>query len=343
MSSELVKEVARLRQAFKEDLNKAQNVKDVEQLKVIYLGRKGPIQGLMRHLKSASDQERPQWGQLINTLKVELTTLCDEALEGYGIAELAKKLDAEGIDISEPGRCSYLGRKHPAQQMLEECLEILSSMGFTVQYGPDIDTDYYNFEALNFPHDHPARDMQDTFYIDKDHLLRTHTSNTQVRVMENNKPPIRIVSPGKSYRNENISARSHVFFHQIEGLYIDKGVSFADLMSTMHEFWSRVFQKDVQTRFRPSYFPFVEPGLEVDIRCTACEGSGCPICKHTGWLEVCGAGMVHPEVLKYGGIDPEVYSGYAWGIGPERLAMLRWKINDIRLFWENDMRFLAQF
>lgn len=343
MAAPLEQEVSELKAAFQEDLSKATTLKDIEQLKVIYLGRKGPVQGLMRHLKSATPEQKPVLGQLINDLKQELTSLCDEAHSGFEQAELSEALNREGIDITEPGRRRYKGRKHPATIMLEECIDILAGMGFSVQYGPDIDTDYYNFEGLNFPPDHPARDMQDTFYITEDHLLRTHTSNTQVRVMEKNQPPIRIIAPGKSYRNENISARSHVFFHQIEGLYIDKGVSFADLMSTMHEFWSKLFKKDVETRFRPSYFPFVEPGLEVDIRCAACEGSGCPICKKTGWLEVAGAGMVHPEVLRNGGIDPEVYSGYAWGMGPERLAMLRWKINDIRLFWENDARFLEQF
>ncbi len=213
-------------------------------------------------------------------------------------------------------------------------------MGFSVQYGPDIDSDYYNYEGLNFPPDHPARDMQDTFYITKEMLLRSHTSNTQLRVMENHKPPIRIIAPGTVYRNETISSRSHVFFHQVEGLYIDKNVSFADLFATMDEFWSKLFHTKVKTRFRPSYFPFVEPGLEVDVACTSCNGKGCRLCKQSGWLEICGAGMVHPEVLKNGGIDPEEYSGYAWGMGIERLAMLRYGIKDIRMFTENDMRFL---
>ena len=337
------KEVSSLRNAFKNDLEPLKCVKDVQQLKVKYLGRKGPIQALMNNLRSAEPSKRPHFGKLINELKTELDTLCAEALDGFEEVELSSRLDQEGIDTSLPGRRRYQGRKHPITQMFDECIEILQSMGFSVQYGPDVDTDYYNYESLNFPPDHPARDMQDTFYISDDLLLRSHTSNTQIRVMEAHPPPIRIIAPGAAYRNENISARSHVFFHQIEGLYIDKGVCFADLMSTMKEFFSKLFNKEVETLFRPSYFPFVEPGLEVDIRCTSCDGKGCHLCKKTGWLEVAGAGMVHPEVLKNGGIDPEEYSGYAWGIGMERLAMLRWGINDIRLFFENDARFLAQF
>jgi phenylalanyl-tRNA synthetase alpha chain len=227
--------------------------------------------------------------------------------------------------------------------VMDEMIDILVSMGFSVQYGPDVDTEWYNFEALNFPPDHPARDMQDTFYIAPNVLLRTHTSNTQVRVMEAHKPPIRVMMPGRVYRNEAITARSHVFFHQVEGLYIDKGVTFADLMATMHEFIGKLFNADVETRFRPSYFPFVEPGMEVDLRCLSCKGTGCNLCKHTGWLEIAGAGMVHPEVLKNGAIDPEEYTGYAWGMGVERLAMLKHGIKDIRLFTENDLRFVKQF
>ena len=236
-----------------------------------------------------------------------------------------------------------MGRKHPITQMLEKLLDILIGMGFSVQLGPDVDTDYYNFEGLNFAPDHPARDMQDTFYFSPELLLRTHTSNVQVHIMEEEKPPIRIVAPGRSFRNETISARSHVFFHQVEGIYIDKGVSFADLMATLEEFISKLFGEKIEARFRPSYFPFVEPGLEVDIRCTRCRGEGCRICKHTGWLEILGAGMVHPNVLKKANIDPEVYTGYAWGIGIERLAILFYDIPDIRLFTENNLRFLEQF
>lgn len=333
--------VSSLRQSFQKDLSSVQNTKDLEQLKVKFLGRKGPIQELMVELRNCSVEERPHFGKVINDLKEEIALLCDQALQSLHQIEETKRIAEEKIDISLPGRRNFIGRKHPLTLMLEEVIEILVSMGFSVQYGPDIESDYYNFEGLNYPKDHPARDLQDTFYISPDMLLRSQTSNTQLRVMESHKPPIRIIAPGTVYRNETISARSHVFFHQVEGLYIDENVSFSDLLATMNEFWSKLFQKHVETRFRPSFFPFVEPGLEVDLKCTSCGGSGCRLCKHTGWLEVAGAGMVHPEVLKNGGIDPEVYSGYAWGMGIERLALLKYGIKDIRMFAENDARFLA--
>ena len=335
--------IENLRQQFKAELSAVKDSKDVEQLKVRFLGKKGPVQDLMTALREAPSEERPLLGKHINDLKTELTQLCDQALTGFQKAELAHRIGNEKIDITLPGRRLSLGRKHPLTHLQDEILSIFATMGFSVQYGPDIDSDWYNYEGLNFPPDHPAREMQDTFYIDSERLLRSHTSNTQLRVMEKNHPPIRIVAPGTVFRNENISSRSHVFFHQVEGLYIDKNVSFADLFATLEEFWNKLLRKKVETRFRPSYFPFVEPGLEIDIRCTQCEGRGCRLCKDSGWLEVAGAGMVHPEVLKNGGIDPEIYSGYAWGMGLERQAMLHYGINDIRLFAENDFRFLSQF
>lgn len=336
-------QLSSLRKQFQSELSVAQASKDIEQLKVKYLGKKGSVQDLMQHLRNTPAEERPAVGQQINTLKEEITHLCDQALHSFSQAELAKRLGEEKIDISLPGRRSYLGRAHPLSQMMEEITQIFISMGFSVQYGPDIDSDYYNYEGLNFPPDHPARDMQDTFYITNEMLLRSHTSNTQLRVMENHQPPIRIVAPGTVYRNETISSRSHVFFHQVEGLYVDKGVSFADLFATLDEFCDKLFNRKVKTRYRPSYFPFVEPGLELDVECTSCNGKGCRLCKQSGWLEILGAGMVHPEVLKNGGIDPEVYSGFAWGLGLERLAMLRYGMKDIRMFTENDLRFLEQF
>ncbi len=332
-----------LRQQFKDDLEKLQSTKDAELLQTRYLGKKGPVQDLMMSLRDCTPSERPLMGKVINELKEEFSSMCAHVMQALSQAELAKKIEDEKIDVTLPGRKRSLGRKHPLNLLRDEIIQILSEMGFSVQYGPDIDSDYYNYEGLNFPADHPAREMQDTFYISKDLLLRSHTSNTQLRVMESHKPPIRIIAPGTVYRNETISSRSHVFFHQIEGLYIDEDVSFADLMSTMDEFWSKLFKTKVETRFRPSYFPFVEPGMEVDVKCTSCQGTGCRLCKQTGWLEVAGAGMVHPEVLRNGGIDPEVYSGFAWGLGIERLAMLRYGMKDIRQFTENDMRFLSQF
>lgn len=335
--------VLSLKKAFQKDLEEVKHSKDLEQLKVKYLGKKGPVQGLMLDLRNVDPEKRPRVGKTINELKQELTTLCEEAEEAFLLAEEKKQLDEEKIDITLPGKRQYLGRHHPVRLMLLEVTDILIGMGFSVQCGPEIDSDWYNFEGLNYPPDHPARDMQDTFYIDPHHLLRSQTSNVQLRAMEGHNPPIRIIAPGTVFRNENISARSHVFFHQVEGIYIDRDVSFADLFATMEEFWSKLFKKEVKTRFRPSYFPFVEPGIEVDLRCTSCDGKGCRLCKQTGWLEVCGAGMVHPEVLKNGGIDPHDYSGYAWGLGIERMTMLRYNIPDIRAFTENDLRFLSQF
>ncbi len=332
-----------VKKSFQIDLQKVKNSRDLEQLKVKYLGKKGPVQALMLDLRNLDPESRPLVGKGINILKKELADLCDQALEGYAKAEERKKLEEEKLDVTLPGNKGFLGRRHPIRIMLQEVIDILSGMGFSVQCGPEIDSDWYNFEGLNYPPDHPAREMQDTFYITEHLLLRSQTSNVQLRAMESHNPPIRIIAPGTVFRNENISARSHVFFHQVEGMYIDEDVSFADLFATMEEFWSKLFQKNVEARFRPSYFPFVEPGIEVDLRCTVCEGKGCRLCKQTGWLEVCGAGMIHPEVLKNGGIDPHKYSGYAWGLGIERLAMLRYGIHDIRMFTDNDMRLLSQF
>lgn len=337
---DLIKDIS---EQFKSDLEKVRTSIELDNIKVKYLGRKGPIQDLMKELRQATAEERPVYGKRINDLKTELESSIETFASLLINKEEEEALAKEGIDVTLPGRKSFPGRKHVITQALDEIIDILIGMGFSVEYGPDIDSDYYNFEALNFPHDHPARDMQDTFYLSADYLLRTHTSNTQVRVMERCEPPIRVIAPGKAYRNENISARSHVFFHQVEGFYIDRNVTFSDLISTLDEFIKKLFHADVNTRFRPSFFPFVEPGMEVDIWCLKCNGKGCPICKHTGWLEVCGAGMIHPEVLKNGGIDPEEFTGYAWGLGVERLIMLKYGIDDIRRFTENDLRFLRQF
>jgi phenylalanyl-tRNA synthetase alpha chain len=335
--------ISSIHKRFQSDLSQIKNSKDVELLKIKYLGKKGLIQHIMQQLKEVSKDLRPQMGKEINDLKEEILQLCQSGLDSFLNIEQAKRLSEEKIDVTIPGRRNFVGRKHPLQLTLDTVIDLFSSMGFSVQYGPDIDNDYYNYEGLNFPPDHPARDMQDTFYITKDLLLRSHTSNTQLRVMQAHSPPIRIIAPGTVYRNETISSRSHVFFHQVEGLYIDRRVTFADLLATMDDFWKKLFGKAIQTRFRPSYFPFVEPGLEVDIACTSCKAQGCRLCKHTGWLEVAGAGMVHPQVLKNANIDSEEYSGYAWGMGIERVAMLLYGIKDIRLFTENNLQFLNQF
>lgn len=335
--------ISQLEKDFKAELSEIHNLKDAESLKVKYLGKKGLIADLMPRLKDAAPDERKSLGALINQLKTSVEEEIKVLLAGLTAIEEKNKLEQERIDVFLPGRQKNFGKVHPIYKVLEEVIDNFRQLGFAVSYGPDVDSDYYNFEGLNYPQDHPARDMQDTFYVDSKHLLRSHTSNVQLRVMEHAKAPIRVVIPGTVYRNENISARSHVFFHQVEGLYIDKNVSYGDLIATLKEFWNRLFKKQVKTRFRPSFFPFVEPGLEMDIECTVCSGLGCRICKHTGWLEVLGGGMVHPEVLKNGGIDPEQYSGFAFGLGIERMAMLFYGVTDIRAFAENDIRFLKQF
>ncbi|MCB1084481.1 MAG: phenylalanine--tRNA ligase subunit alpha [Chlamydiia bacterium] len=332
-----------LKDAFQSEIQNIIKAKDLEPLRIKYLGKKSPIQALMQGLKDCSPEVRPEMGQLINTLKSEVTTLLEEARKTLEHRELSARLKEETIDVTLPGKKLRQGALHPLTQMLDEVAQILIGMGFSIQESPELESEYYNYGGLNYPPDHPARDMQDTFYITPDLLLRSHTTSIQQRMMEQHAPPIRIAAPGKCYRNETITSRSHVFFHQVDVLYIDKGVTFSDLLATKEEFYSKIFKQKVHLRVRPSYFPFVEPGMEVDIRCTACAGSGCPLCKQTGWLEVAGAGMVHPNVLKEGGIDLKVYSGYAWGGGIERLFMLKHGISDIRLFTENNLEFLHQF
>jgi phenylalanyl-tRNA synthetase alpha chain len=335
--------IEELREQFLQQLAQVQTTHDLENLRVKFLGKKGPIQQLMQVLRDVTPAQRPLVGKQINDLKEFMTLQCDRLESELTSREEEQQLAHEKIDITLPGRRRSIGRKHPLTQAMDQIISILSSLGFSVQYGPDIDTDYYNFEVLNFPPDHPARDMQDTFYISPGILLRTHTSNIQARVMEVNKPPIRIIAPGKVYRNETITARSHVFFHQVEAVYIDKHVTFADLFATLDDFLAKLFKQPIATRYRPSYFPFVEPGVEVDISCLVCQGKGCPLCKYSGWVEIAGAGMIHPEVLSNGGIDPEQYTGFAWGMGLERMVMMLRGIQDIRLFTENDLRFLSQF
>lgn len=336
-------EIQDISTSFLKQLETVTTVKEVEDLEVHLLGRKGPVQALMLLLKTVPPQDKPLFGKEVNDLKELITEKLKAAKEKFLFQEEEKRLSEEKIDVTLPGREKAFGKEHPIQAALDRMLDIFIGMGFSVQLGPDIDNDYYNFEVLNFPADHPARDMQDTFYLEGGYLLRTHTSNVQARVMEAVKPPIRVVVPGIAYRNETVTARSHVQFHQIEGFYIDEGVTYADLVSTFDAFLGKLFHSGIKTRYRTSYFPFVEPGLEIDVSCLQCEGKGCRVCKQTGWLEICGAGMVHPEVLKNCGIDPEVYSGFAWGMGIERLLMLEKGIPDIRLFMENDLRFLKQF
>ena len=335
--------IEELKKVFNTEMNQANSSHEIEQLRVKYLGRKGPLQDLMGLLRNCNQEERPLVGKMINELKNELQAAIDQSKTQFEEQELQARLQKERIDVTLPGTPPKVGHKHPLQQTLDEAIEILVSMGFSVQKAPEIESEFYNYGGLNYPEDHPARDMQDTFYIDSETLLRSHTTAIQQRIMEKESPPIRVICPGKCYRNETITARSHVFFYQIDGLYIDKNVTFGDLLATKKEFYRRFFNQDVELRVRPSYFPFVEPGMEIDISCTSCGGEGCSLCKYTGWLEVEGAGMVHPEVLKQGGLNPDEYSGFAWGGGIERICMLRHGIKDIRLFTQNDMRFLTQF
>lgn len=336
-------DIIKLEKLFQEEIKPLTSSKEIEQLKVKFLGKKGFIQALMGALKDCSAEERPLVGKWINDLKKQITDQLDETFARLAACEQHVKLAEEKEDMTLPGRRDRLGAAHPITQMVDEVLEILKQLGFSIQTSPEIESDYYNYGGLNYPEDHPARDMQDTFYLSKTMLLRSHTTAFQQRIMEKFQPPLRVACYGKCYRNETITARSHVLFHQIDGLYIDKKATFADLLSLKKELYSKIFKKEVKLRVRPSYFPFVEPGMEIDILCTSCDGCGCRLCKMTGWLEVCGAGMVHPEVLKQGGLDPEVYSGFAWGGGIERLFMLRHGISDIRLFTDNDFRFLRQF
>lgn len=314
----------------------------LESFRIKFIGSKGALKDLFGELKNVPNDGKKLAGNLINTLKQETETLYNarkEELDAVG-----EKV--ESIDFSRPGDPVKLGAHHPISLVRSEIISIFERIGYTVSEGPEIEDDWHNFSALNFPPEHPARDMQDTFFVEQgenEMALRTHTSSVQVRVMENSKPPIRTISPGRVYRNEAISARAHCFFHQVEGLYIDKDVSFADLKQTLFYFAQELFGEKAQIRLRPSYFPFTEPSAEVDVSCTICSGKGCNVCKYTGWLEILGCGMVDPNVLESCGINSEEYTGFAFGMGIERIAQLKYRVNDLRLYSENDLRFLKQF
>ncbi|MCC6701712.1 MAG: phenylalanine--tRNA ligase subunit alpha [Fluviicola sp.] len=314
----------------------------LEAFRIQFIGSKGSIKQLFGGLKEVPNEEKRAVGQLLN----ELRQLAEGKFESSKDALETTESNDSTIDVSRPGEPIALGARHPLSIVRSEIISIFERIGYTVSEGPEIEDDWHNFSALNFPPEHPARDMQDTFFIEKgerEMALRTHTSSVQVRVMESSTPPIRTISPGRVYRNEAISARAHCFFHQVEGLYIDKNVSFADLKQTLDYFAKALFGEKARIRLRPSYFPFTEPSAEVDVSCTICNAKGCNVCKHTGWLEILGCGMVDPNVLKASGIDPEVYTGFAFGMGIERIAQLKFKVNDLRLYSENDVRFLNQF
>jgi phenylalanyl-tRNA synthetase alpha chain len=334
-----------LQQLEKDALAELAVVKTEEQILAVrtkYLGRKGLLTGLLRNIAQVPDAEKPLFGKRCNEVKDSLNSKIEDALKIQSVRKKEDLLLTEKIDVTLPGRTVKCGRIHPVIQVRQEICAIFASFGFSVVEGPEIELDYYNFEALNIPKDHPARDMQDTFYIEENIVLRTHTSPVQVRIMEKMKPPVRILSPGRVYRPD--SDISHTpMFHQIEGLLVDKGVSFADLKGMLTAFLKKVFGHDTTLRFRPSFFPFTEPSAEVDIRCVMCKGKGCRVCGQSGWLEILGSGMVDPAVFKNVGYDSEEYTGFAFGLGLERIAMLKYGISDIRLFFENDIRFLRQF
>ncbi len=320
---------------------KADNLQQVEEFRIKLLGKKGSITQLFAEFKNVPVEQKKEIGQKINVLKDAVQDKISS------IKEVLENKDEEGekVDITRPGTQDEIGTRHPISLVKNEMISIFKKLGFSVAEGPEIEDDWHVFGALNFPPEHPARDMQDTFFIEKnpDILLRTHTSSIQVRTMQTQKPPIRVVCPGRVFRNEAISARAHCIFHQIEGLYIDENVSFADLKQTLLYFAKELFGENVKIRLRPSYFPFTEPSAEMDVSCTICGGKGCNVCKHTGWLEIMGCGMVDPNVLEACGIDSKKYSGYAFGMGLERIAMLKYEIRDLRLYFENDVRFLKQF
>jgi len=322
-----------------QDLGEVRSLSGLESFRVAYLGKKGLLTSLMKRLGDLSPDERPEAGQLLNRLKSDLTKRFDEARERV----LSRKEEDVGLlDVTLPGREPFRGHLHPITQVSLEICNIFRRMGFNVVEGPEVELDYYNFEALNIPADHPARDMQDTFYVSEKVLLRTHTSPMEVRVMESQSPPVRIISPGKVYRRDSDVTHTPMF-QQVEGLLVDKGVTFGDLKGTLTSFVHQMFGKETALRFRPSFFPFTEPSAEVDIRCVICRGKGCRTCKNTGWLEILGSGMNDPAIYAFVGYDPEVYSGFAFGMGIERVAMLKYGIDDIQLFYRNDMRFLRQF
>ncbi len=332
-----------LKQKALVELETIASQKDVEDFRIRMLGKKGELTGLLRGMGSVPAEERPVIGQMVN----ELRAMLEEKLEARAsvLAEEAKnaRLKEETIDVTLPGEQRVVGGLHPLNAVLEDLIDIFRSMGFDVVDGPEVETDYYNFEALNVPADHPARDMQDTFYLSDNLLLRTQTSAAQIRTMENRKPPIRIICPGRVFRADEVDATHSPVFHQVEGLVVDKGITMCDLKGVLEQFAREIYGPETKVKFRPSFFPFTEPSVEVDVTCSECGGKGCRVCKGSGWIEILGAGMVHPRVLAGCGIDPEEYSGFAFGIGLDRLTTTRHKISDIRLLFENDVRFLDQF
>ena len=337
-----MQELAELVRRAAKEIAEIADLAALDQLRVHYLGKKGVLTERLKRLGELPADERPRAGKTVNEAKQKLAELIEARHAELLSAQLDARLAEEALDVTLPGRGQRNGGLHPVTRMMQRIERLFSSVGFEIATGPEIEDDYHNFEALNIPAHHPARDMHDTFYFPNGLLLSTHTSPIQVRVMRRGRPPFRIIAPGRVYRCDSDVTHTPMF-HQVEGLLVDEGVSFADLKGTLSDFLQRVFERDLRVRFRPSYFPFTEPSAEVDIECVICGGTGCRVCKQSGWLEVLGCGMVHPQVLANVGVDNERYTGYAFGMGVERLAMLRYGVNDLRLFFENDLRFLRQF
>jgi len=333
-------EIEKIKSDFNQEIEKASTTGEIEQVRIKYLSRNGIVTKLFDELKSVSGEDKPIFGKLLNNLRTEITASFDNK---KSIIESNQLPDSSSIDLTLPGKSVKIGSRHILTQTLFEIKSIFKGLGFSVYDGPELESDYYNFEALNFPPDHPARDMQDTFFVSDKFLLRTHTTPVQIRIMEKEQPPIRAIMPGRVYRNEAISSRSYCMFHQVDGIYVDTDVSFAELKGTLVSFAEQFYGEGLKYRFRPSFFPFTEPSAEMDITCYICKGKGCRVCKHSGWLEILGCGMVDPNVFKYVNYDTEKYTGYAFGMGIERIAMLKYGIDDIRIFFENDLRFLKQF
>lgn len=333
-----------IRESAMAQLSAADSSESLEQLRVKLLGKKGELTAVLRGMGSLSAEERPAVGAVANEVRAAIEEMIEEKKRKLESERLQHRLESEKIDVTMPSKRRELGHRHPLAQVEEEMCEIFRSMGFDIEEGPEVETDYYNFQALNTPENHPARDTQDTFYITDNKLLRSQTSSVQVHAMERaGKPPIRVVSPGRVYRSDAVDATHSPMFHQLEGLVVDKNITMGDLKGTLETFARRMFGEDTRIRFRPHHFPFTEPSAEIDISCFMCGGEGCKVCKGEGWIEILGAGMVHPNVLRCSGIDPDVYSGFAFGMGIERIAMKKYSIDDMRLLYENDLRFLRQF
>lgn len=336
----LDKNISEIKESFYNDIKSVSSLKDVEEIRLKYFSRNGLVSQLFEDLKDVVKEEKPILGKKLNLLRNEVSSYFEEVKERISSTQSSKE---NQIDLTLPGNKYIVGSKHILTQTLDEIKSIFKGLGFSVANGPELESDYYNFESLNFPADHPARDMQDTFFVSKDFLLRTHTTPVQIRLMEKQAPPVRAIMPGRVYRNEAVSARSYCMFHQVDGIYVDTDVTFAELKGTLVSFAKQFYGSDLKYRFRPSFFPFTEPSAEMDITCYLCKGKGCKICKNSGWLEILGCGMVDPNVFKFVDYDSEKYTGYAFGMGIERIALLKYGITDIRIFFDNDLRFLKQF